>query len=423
MLNQTRAGSIAAIGLAAFLLGRDVRASDEQSRDHGSRATRVDEASLKPLDYSAGVFGGAYAQGPAFGFLGQAKIDYAPKVERHKFRVGTDYLHDPFSSKTFNFPEEDQDAARRARLVQRMHIIEGRVSWRTQWVDTVRTEVGVRGDWWIPEFRRDERWSFRPNMGLKLGRSKGFFAELDTEFFYKKFPNYLVADRRIDQQGVDADLEVGYDFKKWAKLSVGFDWTFTDYLDARYDRPAPGGGLERAEVSKDYLSYQPYVSATIKPTKGLRVRARYAIQLHDSRYYDRSMSGRDPDGALVQKFITDYYDYIRQRATLRVRWKTKTERFSIEGIGEYWHRGFRTYEARAVDNRWLGELRVDQSLEVGGEASVLAYGFGDDLLPQGLYVSAFGSHLYRTSNMKREVSLATNFQITRVFLGLELRTR
>ena len=54
---------------------------------------------------------------------------------------------------------------------------------------------------------------------------------------------------------------------------------------------------------------------------------------------------------------------------------------------------------------------------------MLAYGFGDEALPQGLYVSAFGSHLQRFSNMKREVALATNFQISRAFLGLELRTR
>ena len=416
-------GLLAAAGLGACLLARPVHASDEQSRDHGSRSAKEKEEQLKPLDYELGLFGGGYAQGPSFGVLGQAGVDYAPKVKRHKFRVGTEYMHEPFSSKTFNFPEEDQVSARRARLVQPMHIVEGKVGWGTQWTELVETGVGFRGDWWSPAYRRDERWSLRPSVNLEIGRSKGWFWETDVEFFYKKFPNYLIADRRIDQQGVDVDSELGYDFEKFAKVSAGFEWEFTDYLDARYDQPAPGGGLERATRSKDYVSYQPYVAATLKPSKGVRIRTKYEVQLNDARFYDRSMTGRDENDVLTRKFIRDYYDYIRHRVSLRVRWESKKERVRLEGLAEYWRRDFRTYEARDAENHWLGELRTDHSVELGGEFSVLAHGFADDVLPQGLYVSAFASHLHRSSNMKREVSLATNFQITRVFLGLELKTR
>ena len=37
------------------------------------------------------------------------------------------------------------------------------------------------------------------------------------------------------------------------------------------------------------------------------------------------------------------------------------------------------------------------------------------------FVSLLGSHVSRNSNMARQISLATNFDITRVLLGFEVR--
>ena len=132
------------------------------------------------------------------------------------------------------------------------------------------------------------------------------------------------------------------------------------------------------------------------------------------------MTGRDEFSSLQPKFFEGYYDYRRHRFRLYGGWSLR-DRFELRLYGEAWVRRFDVYEARDVDNYWTGELRLDTELEFGGDASLRLYTLPRGKLAPSLYLTLFGSHIHRRSNMQRQVSLATNFDVTRVFLGFELR--
>ncbi len=407
--------------LSALVMGHTAHASDEQSRDHGSRATSKDRDALSGTEYDVGVFGGGYVQGPSFGVLGQVGLGYSHDLGVHTLEVTGGYEHEPFSTKTFNFPEEDQAAGDQRRLAQGMHIIDGSLRWKSKWNKWTRTGLRFTTNGWLPELDRDRRLSLRGRTNIRLGRlSSGAYGELMVEPYYKKFPRYHVADRRLDQWGVVTDAELGYKVKKRAQFSGGVELEWTDYLDARYDERAPTGEIVRSVVSKDYYSYIPFARVEVRPGGGIRMSSRYRVQFHDSRNYSRDMLGLDQLGFSDRKLIHDYYDYVRHRVDVRLRWDFR-DRLRVELLAEAWRRDFRTYEARDVDNRWTGQLRRDTSVEAGAEISVLAHQFEALGLEHGLYVAAFGSHLMRRSRMKRELSLATNYDISRVFIGLELR--
>ena len=103
-----------------------------------------------------------------------------------------------------------------------------------------------------------------------------------------------------------------------------------------------------------------------------------------------------------------------------ISWEFK-DRFTLSAMAEAWVRHFDVYEARTADNFWTGELRLDTEIEASIEAAVRVHTTKGKHRKHDLFISLLGAHVTRNSNMKREISLATNFDITRVFLGFVVR--
>ncbi|MCA9637792.1 MAG: hypothetical protein KC420_17315, partial [Myxococcales bacterium] len=375
-------------------------------------------------EYRLGLFPGSYVQDPLYSVGAQAgirqKLD--PK-KNHRITLGLDYEYEPFSTKTLGFPEEDDTGTGLQRnLVQPIHIIAGRASRRIKWGKLVTTTLDLRGDGWWPEYHPHQRWSLRMAPGIRIGRTRGLYGELESDLFYKKFPNYFIADRHIDQEGAITTGRLGYNVGKLARLTSGFTFDFTHYLDARYNELAPDGNFLRASQSKNYLVYIPFAEFQLRPAKGLRIRGRYAFERQKTQHYNRVMTGRDEFASLTPKFFVGYYDYRRHRASLRLSWDWR-DRIQLAAMGEAWIRHFDVYEARTVDNFWTGELRLDAELEASADAAVRVGTLRRKRWAHDFFISLSAAHVSRTSNMKRQVSLATNFDITRVFLGFEVRGR
>jgi hypothetical protein len=382
-----------------------------------------DSAKKGGPSYRLAAFGGAYVEEPMAGIMGEAELGWLVRLEDHRLSVSTDYLHEPFSTKTFNFPEEDQTMGMlERRLVQPNHVLGGDLRWKAKWTKWLRSTLTYHADAWWPEFSRDNRWAMRLYPTLRFGKLKGWYGEVGGQLFYKKFPNYRVADRTIDQQGGEVNPTIGYKFGKIARVESGFAFRYTDYLDARYEEIDGAGQLLRSDTSKNYLSYTPWAQVRLKPGQGLSFRAKYSYQVQDSQFYDREMNGRAPTGLIEPKFMRSYYDFRRTRIAVGAEWDFR-DRLHLELMSEAWVRKFDNYEARDVDNYWTGELRLDTSVEIGGEVGVRLLSFEALGMRHDLRFTAFASHLRRTSNMKREVSLATNFEVTRVFGGIELAGR
>lgn len=380
-------------------------------------------------DYRLGLYPGTYVQGHgvSVGARAGVRTTLEPKP-KHRLVLGLAYEYEPFSTKTLGFPEEDEvQGGLNRTLVQSMHIIEGDAGRRLVWNKLVTTFIDLHGDAWWPQKDQHQRWAVRLSNGIRVGKSTGVFGELENQLFFKKFPNYFIATRRIDQEGSIPSARVGYNFGKLARLAAGFAFDYTHYLDSRYNALAPDGSFTqadgsfiRAEQSKNYLDYIPFGEFTLQPTKGLRIRGRYAFERQKTQHYDRVMTGRDQFATLTPYFFRGYYDYRRHRASLGISWRFR-DRLRLAADVEAWVRHFDVYEARDVDNFWTGQLRLDTEIDASMEAAVRVHTLKGKRRDHDFFISLTGVHVSRSSNMTHEISLATNFDITRVLLGFEVR--
>lgn len=422
-----------ALGCGAFtvltLIAVSSAGQEEDTADHGSRAAhkssrpahrakRKTEPTLS-TNYHIGVFGGSFIEDSRPAVMLNAGLAAVVIESSERVRASAEYQYDPFTTKTFNFSEEEA-ASGASRLTQGLHEIDLSGTWQSRWSRWIRSELALSGDVWVPENDQDRRWSLRSAIELDIGRPRGVYVEPLTALVLKKYPDYLVSDRRIDQWGSESALEAGYRWAPYNSAALGFKLDVTNYLDSRYDVLTPDGAVLRSDESKRYLSTIPYATLAFTPAKPLRLSVTYEYEFNDSSHYNRRIAGQSAVGSSELKYIPDYYDFNRQRATLKAKF-SPAPGLSMSGLAEGWLRAFETYEARDPDNVWTGDLRQDTSLEIGAEVSYRLFEIGTGILQNGLFATCFGSHLERRSNMQREVSLATNFDVSRVFVGVELR--
>lgn len=401
-------------------------AKKKKKQKKSTRKPKEKHRVYQGTEYSVGLYPGGFVQGRGLSVGVQAGIRQRLEPKKNNPLVlELGYEFEPFSTKTLGFPEEDEVMMSILRtLVQPMHILSGGVSRQMKWGKLVTTSLDLTADAWWPSIDSQQRWAVRLTPWMRIGRSTGFFGELESQLYYKKFPNYYIDSvmRRIDQEGATPTATVGYNHKKQVRAAVGFAFDVTHYLDAHYDAIAADGSIVRSTRSKNYLDFIPFADLTVRPVKGLQIRGRYAFEKQETRHYDRVMTGRDEFGSLIPKFFEGYYDYRRHRANLWVTWEFR-DRLRLAAAGAGFVRHFDVYEARTADNFWTGELRLDTELEGSLE---LAVRVGSVVRPRSqhdFFLSLLGSHVTRRSNMKRQVSLATNFDITRVCLGFEVRGR
>jgi hypothetical protein len=409
------------LGISSLLAFAPAPASaQDEGEDTRSRTSKKVSETEVGGSYRASVFGGTYLQGARYAPMVDAGLRGGADFGVHEILARFDYVYDPFSTKSFNFADENQttdSVAVTDRLVQSMHEVEGKLGWDARWSKMSRTKAWLSGGMRLPEFDSDRRYSADLDLNHRYGKHKKWFVEGDFGLFIRKYPNYFIADRRIDNKGVSLTPGVGYVFEGGHELEAKYGFEFTSYDDARYDVLEPNGSITRSNESKEYVSQNVILDGTYRPSKAIKLRLRYQFELNDSIAYDREIGGVGLTGASEDKFMADYYDYSRHLLRLRGSWDRG--KLSLTSMAEYWVRGFDTYEARDADNVWTGELRQDHSIELGLEASYLV------AEPAGTLLSVVGfvSHLHRDSNMKREISFATNYDVTRIFAGVEVRSK
>ncbi len=231
----------------------------------------------------------------------------------------------------------------------------------------------------------------------------------------RHYPDYLVADRRLDQVGAGGGVEAGWSFGRPLDLAVTWQTQGTFYLDARYDAIDADGAVIRAAESKRYVAHDLEAEVVARPTRSLRASLDLSWRRHDSRNYDRVVNGDAPDGSTDARLVRDYFDYGRVGIDAGLSWRP-VDRLRLGAGASWWRRGFSTYEARDAENVWRDELRVDH--HVGADVDV-AYAVVRRTAWE-LSALAEGSWMSRSSNMRRERSFATNYDLTRVFVGVSL---
>ena len=155
---------------------------------------------------------------------------------------------------------------------------------RPVFLDQALQHVDLHADAWWPQKDQHQRWAVRLSNGIHVGKSTGVFGELENQLFFKKFPNYFIATRRIDQEGAIPSARIGYNFGKFARLAAGFTFDYTHYLDARYNATAADGSFHLEGVPAGALELTAldveHASGSSKITLGAGADAEIALALH-----------------------------------------------------------------------------------------------------------------------------------------------
>lgn len=420
MLNRALFATVVvawACSVSTIALAQD----DADGRDGSRPAQRVvdvvaPEAADVTLGYQLDLLGGAYAEGGEASALAAAELSLDVERPAHRVTVVAGVEHDPFARRAFNFSDDDTVASPQ-RMVQRVDTVGGSLRWRTE-PGQSDVDVELSAAHAFTELYGDARTSVDLDAAARFGATfteRGGWIEPRLDVGARHYPDYRVADRRIDQVGAGGGIETGWSFGRPVDLSLTWHTLGTIYLDARYDAIDASGAVVRAEASKRYIAHDLEAELVARPTQSLRASLDVSWRQHDSRNYDRVVDGDAPDGSTDARLVRDYYDYGRIGIDAGVSWRP-VERLRLGAGTSWWRREFSTYEARDADNVWRGDLRVDH--HVGADVDVTYAVARRDTWE--LSALAEGSWLSRSSNMRRERSFATNYDLTRVFVGVSL---
>lgn len=372
-------------------------------------AAAADEPRWRVEPRYAAVLGvAAYIESPAFG--PDATLSAGVRAERgvHVLRAIAGIGYEPFALHTFNL--ETTNTAEVDRLV--VASLNGSLDLDYAVDAAPWVHVDVEGDLDLvrPAIRDEHALTAELTAHARLGAPRGghgLFGRVGGGARLDRYPNYLVSDRRLDQDGGTFALALGWVDERRLEARVGWALDASSYLDARYDRVGTNGQIERASASKRYLEHTVELRVQSRPNAASRVDADVWLMRNNSIHYARAVEGADSSGATDTRVYRDYFDFWRYGVDFDVILALGS-RLELEmGLGASIRR-FDTQEARDANNVFLGKNRRD--VEVNGEVALSTLLL--DRAAGELSLVAEFSHALNRSNMKRERSFATNYDVS-----------
>jgi hypothetical protein len=377
--------------------------------DRAAPASKLDPS----LDVEAGI--DSYLQDasakPRFGARAGAALERAE--QRLRLEVGVE--RQPFVLRTWNFTDEDTETTD-LRLTQSQDAATASIRWGADWTPRLSTTLELGGAWRWPDDAALERRSVDLDAGSSWrldGMLAGWRLDVGLGGGLRDYPNYLVLDRRLDQRFALGSVGL---VRRWGprlETLVRYELRGIDYVDAHYDDVDADGRVTRADESKAIVRHTAEVRATWRPTRRWRARLGYGFERNDTSNYTREMTGRDADLDFSTRLIRDYEDYRTHTVEAGLLFKAGAG-VVVELSADAMVRPYDTYQARSRDNVWLDETRLDRGWSVGVSP---AWTFAEAWWGSWS-VFAEARHQSHGSNMKRETSFATNYDVTRAFAGL-----
>jgi hypothetical protein len=410
------------LGLAALPAVTEAKESERGEQVAPWRVWEVLTSSQWKLIPTAELAAAGYAESSELAGQAGAGLSIKQRWAGNKASYGATLEHEPFALRVFNFGD-GEDSYSPERLTQSTQTVAGAMRWQKRWSETFSTDgqASVSQRW--AENASDERrlteasWAFEEREAFGL-RPVSWTAT--ARYGRSIYPQYRVNDRALDSEwGV---LEVAADYRLTPKveLTAGYAVRSTQYLDAKYDAVDSNGTVITATEDKSLLRQTASVGASWKAIEGLKLTSEVELVRNDYSDYMREMDGRDASGNTEARLIRDYEDATRRLLRLGASYRP-TDAWKVRFSAAGWVRSYDTYQARSADNDWLEETRLDAgvNLDLSGE---LALGQVVLAEAEGFAFAAVASGSYDTqsSNMKRELSFATNYAVTRLYLGVSV---
>jgi hypothetical protein len=402
--------AVAAVLVAGFSVGG---LAAEGSGDHADPRSPPGIGWSPAVDAEASAW--SHIDSARFAPGGSVEVGAVGERGRHEVNMAVEAERRPFEVRISQLAGDDE----RTRAVAREDTLALRASWDARWSEraSAGTRAGASGRW--SEVARDTRarasWGADVHLGAH-GFDAGGFASADAHVARAWYPRYASGGRTLENTGAGGGVELGWSIGYAGELALRWAADATAYSDSRWDAVEGDGSIGPAARSRRYLANEAGVRVRARAGGRVRVDVEYALRRNDSTHYDLLVSGLLPDGRSEDRFVRDVWDWTRHTVEAGVVARP-IERLRVELDASWSRRGFDTYQARSAQNVWLDETRVDHGITVDAEVE-LTFAERDGWTSGG---SAAMHWVRLRSNMRRQVSLATNQDASVAALGLWLR--
>ena len=410
------------LGLAAFPAAAEAKETQGGEQLAPWQVWEVLTNSQWKLIPTAELTAASYPESGELAGQGGAGLSIKQRWAGNKASYGATLEHEPFALRVFNFGD-GEDSYSPERLTQSTDTAAAAMRWQRRWSETFSTDGNVSVSQRWAENAADERrlteasWAFEEREAFGL-RPMSWTAT--AGYGRSIYPEYRVADRALDSEWGSLEVATDYRLTDKVELTAGYSVRSTQYLDAKYDDVDSAQKVTRATEDKSLLRHTGTVGASWKAADGLKLTTELELLRNDYSNYMRQMTGRDASGNPVVRLIRDYEDATRGLLRLGASYRP-TDAWKVRFSAAGWVRPYDTYQARDVDNHWLDKTREDSgvNLDLSGELAL-----GEVALAEGegftFSAVASGSYDTQSSNMERELSFATNYAVTRLYLGVAI---
>lgn len=401
-------------GLPAVATAKEAGGGEQQAQWQVWEVLKESQWSLIP---TAALAGASYPESGELAGQGGAGLSIKQRWAANKANYSATYQHEPFALRMFNFGD-GEDSYSPERLTQSTDTMTAAMRWQKRWSETFSTDGAASVSQRWAENVSDERrlteasWAFAQREAFGL-RPVSWTAT--ARYGRSIYPQYRVADRALDSEWGVLEVESDYRLSERMELSAVYAVRSTQYLDAKYDAVDSTGKVTTATEDKSLLRQSGTVGVSWKAADGLKLTTELELLRNDYSNYTRVMTGRDADGNYEDRLIRDYEDATRSLLRLGATYRP-TDAWKVRLSAAGWYRDYDTYQARNRDNDWINETREDGgvNLDLSGEVALAeAAGFAFSGVTNGSYDT-------QSSNMERERSFATNYAVTRLYLGVAI---
>ncbi len=335
---------------------------------------------------------------------------------RQQLVLDAGFSHDDFNLKTFAYPASFINSGA-ARIVRSTNGFSGGIAWDAGTRRELFSELGVSGAYTFGDDPSDDVGKLRAFEKLDWRLDPSWKLSLDVDGRWAVYPHYTsTSGRGLDYLQASANPSVTWYLSSDLNLTLGYDFTLKQYLNAKYDQLVSAGPppvVAPATLDKEYFTHTLSLTLRASPGSVVRPFVGYSFVFNKTANDDVLVIGLPAD-----QFVPGYYDYMEHslRAGSSFTWNQDFQT-TLDGSAAY--RSFLSNPAQDAARAFTGGPRTDLLFGLNGEAQYRLWrreqnGFGDLLADVRI------TYRQSISTMAYEHLLQTNYQTLGAFVGADL---
>jgi len=351
------------------------------------------------------------------GALVQADLTlHLPLAWQQQLALSAGFAHDDWILKTYAYSPATINTGA-ARTDRTENTVSAEIAWEAGSPRALLSTFALSGEYTLADDPADDTWMLRASEKLAWRVNPAWKLGFDLDGRWVAYPNYTsVSGRALDYASASANPHVAWSFLPDLSLGLGYDFTFKQFLNAKYDQLVSAGPppvVTASTLDKQYFTNTASLVLRATPGTVFRPYLGYSFTYNKTAANDLLLTGTP-----VSQFVAGEYDYFEHkvRAGTKLLWSPD---FTTALDASVSYRPFLTYPAQDPMQAFTGSLRADLVFDITGELqyrlwSKAGNGIGD------LYADLRVSYRNASSTEQYEHLHQTNYQTLGGFAGFHL---